>query len=306
MAYDVILRGGTLYDGSGGQARRADVAVLGDQVAAVGELRGESAALEIDVRGWQSRPASSTCSVGRSKSLIEDGRSQSEIRQGVTLEVMGEGTSMGPLSAAMKAGGPRSYLATGRYSVRRRVDDAGRVSRISGAARRFDCNIASFVGVPTLRVHDDRLRRPSADGRRTGAHVRLAASGDARRRDGHVRRADLSACFLRQHRGTDRAGESGGRIRRHVYLAPAQRRRRSSSKQLDELIRIAREAGTQRRNLSPQSGGSRNWRKMDEVIPHVEAARAEGLHDHRRYVYVPGRRHRPERLHPALGARRRR
>src|SRR4051794_25049695 len=95
--YDVVIRGGTIYDGGGGAPFAGDVAVRGDRIVAIGAVRGRGAR-EIDARGLAVAPGFINMLSWANESLIEDGRSQSDIRQGVTLEVMGEGWSMGPLN----------------------------------------------------------------------------------------------------------------------------------------------------------------------------------------------------------------
>src|SRR6187200_63665 len=100
--YDVVLRGGTIYDGSGKPGVVGDVAIKGDAIAAIGDLANAKAKAEIDVKGLAVSPGFINMMCWSNESLIEDGRSQSDIRQGVTLEVMGEGTSMGPLTDEMK------------------------------------------------------------------------------------------------------------------------------------------------------------------------------------------------------------
>ena len=100
--YDVVLRGGTVYDGSGSAGVRADVAINGDRVAAIGDLAGTKAKSEIDAKGLAIAPGFINMMSWSNESLIEDGRSQGDIRQGVTLEVLGEGNSMGPLNEEMK------------------------------------------------------------------------------------------------------------------------------------------------------------------------------------------------------------
>jgi len=101
-SFDVVIRGGTVYDGSGGKPRKADVGIRGDRVVAIGEISAEGAAKVIDASGLAVAPGFINMLSWSNESLLVDGRSQSEIRQGVTLEVMGEGTSMGPLNADMK------------------------------------------------------------------------------------------------------------------------------------------------------------------------------------------------------------
>src|SRR5579883_2123471 len=101
--YDVIIRGGTVYDGSGGPPVAADVAIRGDRIAAVGDLGGAKARREIDARGRAVAPGFINMLSWAPDSLLADGRSQGDIRQGVTLEVFGEGESYGPLTDALKA-----------------------------------------------------------------------------------------------------------------------------------------------------------------------------------------------------------
>ena len=100
--YDLVLRGGTIYDGSGGTPHVGDLAIEGDRIAFVGRPGSVRAEREIDVRGLAVAPGFINMLSWSTESLIEDGSSQSEIRQGVTLEVMGEGWSMGPLNDEMK------------------------------------------------------------------------------------------------------------------------------------------------------------------------------------------------------------
>src|SRR5258706_374855 len=93
-AFDVVIRGGTVYDGSGGKPRRADVGIRGDRIVAIGEIAAEDATKVIDAHGLAVAPGFINMLSWSNESLLVDGRSQSEIRQGVTLEVMCEGTSM--------------------------------------------------------------------------------------------------------------------------------------------------------------------------------------------------------------------
>ena len=103
-AYDVVIRGGTLYDGSGAAPVVGDIALKGDRIVAVGTVAGRGRT-EIDAKGMAVAPGFINMLSWATESLIADPRSLSDIRQGVTLEVMGEGWSMGPFNATMKAGG---------------------------------------------------------------------------------------------------------------------------------------------------------------------------------------------------------
>ena len=133
--HDMVIRGGRIYDGRGGAPFQGDVAVDGDTIAAIGEagtLRGRN---EIDAGGLAVAPGFINMLSWANVTLLEDGRSQSDLRQGVTLEVMGEGWSMGPLDGAMKAerdaqleciAGPDTTEAVMAYMEKRDPEFTGR------------------------------------------------------------------------------------------------------------------------------------------------------------------------------------
>ena len=158
--YDLLIRNGTLYDGSGGEPFVADIAVVADRIAAIGSDIG-TAEIEIDATGLAVAPGFINVLSWANTTLIEDGRSISDIRQGVTLEVMGEGWSMGPLNAQMKRdmldqqGDIRfdvEWTTLGEYL--QFLQDRG-----------VSTNVASFVGATTVRIHELGYedRAPSAE-----------------------------------------------------------------------------------------------------------------------------------------------
>src|SRR5713101_4065259 len=100
--FDVLIRNGTIYDGSGAPPVKRDIGIIKDRIAAVGVLGKERSGIEIDATGLAVAPGFINMLSWANESLIADGRSQSDIRQGVTLEIMGEGESMGPLNAEMR------------------------------------------------------------------------------------------------------------------------------------------------------------------------------------------------------------
>jgi N-acyl-D-amino-acid deacylase len=147
-AYDIVIRGGTVYDGTGGPPRRADVAVQGDRIAAVGQLPDAGARLVIDASGLAVAPGFVNMLSHSETSLIADGRSQSEIRQGVTTQIFGEG-SMGPLSDAMKA---RRVAAMG--DLRYDIAWTTLAEYLEHLERRgIAQNVGSFVSAATVREH---------------------------------------------------------------------------------------------------------------------------------------------------------
>src|SRR5687767_11891052 len=100
QTFDVLIRNGTVYDGTGGPGRRVDVGVRGDRIAGVGDFAQAKAGLVIDADGLAVAPGFINMLSWSTESLLVDGRSQGEIRQGVTTQIFGEGSSMGPLNAA--------------------------------------------------------------------------------------------------------------------------------------------------------------------------------------------------------------
>ena len=143
--YDVIVRGGMVFDGLGNAPRQADLGIAGDRIAAIGSLGRARGALEIDARGQAVAPGFVNMLSWSNESLIEDGRSQGDIRQGVTLEVMGEGTSMGPLSAEMKARAVRE-----QGDIHYPVTWTSLADYLSFLEHKgVSCNVASFIGAGT-------------------------------------------------------------------------------------------------------------------------------------------------------------
>src|SRR5688500_17360021 len=147
--FDVIIRGGTVYDGTGAPGRRIDVAIRGDRIAGVGDFRSAQASTVVDASGLAVAPGFINMLSWSTESLIADGRSQGEVRQGVTTQIFGEGGSMGPLNAAMK---------------RRALEQMGDIkfeitwTTLSEYLRELERrgvsqNVASFIGATTIREH---------------------------------------------------------------------------------------------------------------------------------------------------------
>lgn len=271
-AYDVIVRGGTVYDGSGAAPVVADVAIADDTVAAIGDLGGASAALEVDAAGMAVSPGFINMLSWATESLIVDGRSLGDIRQGVTLEIFGEGESMGPLNPAMK-----TEMQEQQGDLRYDVVWTTLAEYLDHLVERgISTNVASFIGATTVRVHElgyeDRPPTPEELGRMQEL-VRDAM------RDGALGVGSSLIYAPAFYADTDElialasaAGEFGGSYISHM---------RSEGNQLleavDELIAIAREAGVPAEIYHLKAAGESNWAKMDEVIRRVEEARAAGL-----------------------------
>src|SRR6266436_6596408 len=148
--YDVLIRNGLIYDGSGKAPFKGDVAVKGDTIAAVGQLRGARGKTELDGKGLAVAPGFINMLSWATESLIEDGRSQSDIRQGVTLEVFGEGSSMGPLNEQMK-----KETLEQQGDIKYPIEWTTLAEYLDYLVKRgVSCNVASFVGATTVRVHE--------------------------------------------------------------------------------------------------------------------------------------------------------
>jgi N-acyl-D-amino-acid deacylase len=269
---DVVLRGGTIYDGSGAEGVTGDVALRGDSIVAVGDIGALRGATEIDVRGLAVAPGFINMLSWATESLLEDGTAQSDIRQGVTLEVFGEGESMGPLTEGMKADMLRfqgdirfeiAWTTLGEYLEH--LEDKG-----------VAVNVASFVGATTVRVHELGYadRPPTADElRRMQDLVREAmAEGALGVGSSLIYAPAFYADTPELVALVEAAAESGG-----MYISHMRSEGNRLLESVDELIHIARESGAAAEIYHLKAAGQENWPKMDEVIRRVEEARGEGL-----------------------------
>lgn len=270
-AYDLVIRGGTVYDGSGAPGYAGDVAVKDDRIVAVGRVEGRGAR-EVRADGLAVAPGFINMLSWSTESLIEDGRSQSDIRQGVTLEVMGEGWSMGPLNPEMKAKTverqgdvrfPVSWTTLGEYL---------RFLEAKGIAT----NVASFVGATTVRIHElgERDVDPTPEQlARMRALVRQAMDEGAMGVGSSLIYAP--AFYAETPELIALATESarcGG-----MYISHIRNESDHILDAVDELIEIARKSGGPAEIYHLKQAGAANWDKLDAVIARVEAARAAGL-----------------------------
>lgn len=269
---DLIIRNGTIYDGLGKKAFAADVAVRGEKIIAVGALKDFHAKREVDARGLAVAPGFINMLSQAQESLIEDGRSQGDIRQGVTLEVMGEGESMGPLNDKMKEDA-KKFQADIKYDVTW-TTLGGYLELL--AKRGVSCNVASFIGAATPRVHEIGYvdRAPTAEElERMKQLVRQAMEEGAM----GVASALIYAPGFYAH--TDElialakvAAEFDG-----MYISHMRSEGNNLAGAVDEFIRIAREAGIRAEIYHFKAAGKSNWPKLKAAIAKIEAARRSGL-----------------------------
>jgi N-acyl-D-amino-acid deacylase len=269
--YDVIVRGGTVYDGSGGAPVRADIGIRKDRIENIGDLKGARGRTEIDARGLAAAPGFINMMSGP-ETLFADGKSQSDLRQGVTLEVFGEGESMGPLTPEMRKyfeGMPSDIKYPMPWSTL-----AGGLQTL--AARGISCNIASFVGAATIRENvlgfADRAPSP-AELWRMRALTRQAMKEGAL----GVASALIYAPGAYAKTGELIAVAEEARKSNGIYISHIRSEGDRLVEAVDELIAIARAAKIRAEIYHLKAAGRDNWGKLGEVIKHVEAARAEGL-----------------------------
>jgi N-acyl-D-amino-acid deacylase len=283
--YDLIIAGGTVYDGSGAAPTVGDVAITGDRIMAVGDLGGATAREVIDATGMAVSPGFVNMLSWAVTDLIIDGRSQGDIRQGVTLEVFGEGSSMGPLNQTMK-----DEFLDGFASE---VGDSARAAELLGGSlevpwttlgeyleflerKGVATNVASFLGATTVRIHElgEADRQPDA-----AALERMRALVRAAMEEGAM---GIGSSLIYPPAGfasteeliaiAEVAGQHGG-----MYISHIRSEGNRLLEAVDELIRISREAGLPAEIYHLKAAGESNWGKLEEVIAKVEAARAEGL-----------------------------
>jgi N-acyl-D-amino-acid deacylase len=270
--YDVILRGGTLYDGTGEDPITADIAFNGDLIAAIGDLSDAHGTREIDVKGLAVAPGFINMMCWANESLIEDGRSQSDIRQGVTLEVMGEGQSMGPLNDRML---DEMIQDQGdiKYEVTWRTLD-GYLSHLE--KRGVSPNVASFIGAASPRVYvigyDDRAPSPGELEEMQDLVRQAMKEGALGVASSLVYPPGFFASTEELVALAKAAAESKG-----IYISHLRSEGDELIEALQEFLRIARESGARSEIYHLKAAGRANWPKLDQAIQMIEAARAEGL-----------------------------
>ncbi len=147
--FDVIIKGGTIFDGSGAEPKHADVGIRGDRIAGVGDFRTAKAKTVVDATGLAVAPGFINMLSWSTVSLIQDGRSQSEIRQGVTTEIMGEGESMGPVNDRV-----RDHMLRTQGDIKYDIKWNTLAEYLHYLeSRGVSCNVASFIGATTIREY---------------------------------------------------------------------------------------------------------------------------------------------------------
>ena len=270
-SFDVVLRNGRLCDGSGSPCAPGGVAINGDTIAKTGDVAVDRGRIDIDVHGQVIAPGFINMMSGES-SLFADGRGLSDLRQGVTLEIFGEGESMGPLNDGMRAE-QQHQQSDIKYDITWRTLAEG----LETLARRgVSPNIASFIGAATPRVYAlgranrapspaelDQMRALTAkameDGALGVASALIYQPGNYARTDELIALAEVAARY------------------KGVYISHIRNEGDHELEAIDELIAIARQARIPAEIYHLKVSGAKNWKNLPDVLRKIEAARAEGL-----------------------------
>ncbi|MBK8813733.1 MAG: D-aminoacylase [Acidobacteria bacterium] len=271
-AFDIIIKGGTVYDGTGRRPVRTDVGIKDDKVAKIGDLGRANAALVIDAKGMAVAPGFINMLSWSTESLIVDPRSLGELKQGVTTQIFGEGWSMGPLNDKMKKA-MKDDQGDLKYDIEwTTLSDYLNYLEKRGVSQ----NVASYVGATTIRMHV----LGEADVQPTPAQLQqMRDLVEAEMRAGALGIGSSLIYAPAFYAKTEElielckvAAKYKGKYISHM---------RSEGNQLieavEELIRISREAKIPAEIYHLKAGGKDNWAKMDKVLAMVEAARKSGM-----------------------------
>jgi len=282
--YDVLIKNAQIIDGSGKPSYNGDIGINADTIAAIGNLQNAKGKLEIDASGLVVAPGFINMLSWAGESLIEDGKSQSDIRQGVTLEILGEGESMGPLTPATK-----KYLKNQQGVITYDIEWTTLGEYLNFLVKKgVSQNVASFVGATTLRMNV------------IGFDNKVATKQDL----------DSMKLMLKQAMEEGAMGISTALIYAPAYYSSTEELielskvaseydgmyishiRNQSNKlleSLDELIRIASEANIRAEVYHLKQIGKVNWNKYTAVVTKIDSARKAGLKiTANMYPYVAG------------------
>ena len=270
--FDVIIKGGTLYDGTGAEARITDIAIRADRIAGIGDLANATAKTTIDARGLAVAPGFINMLSWSTESLIQDGRSQSEIRQGVTTEIMGEGESMGPVNDRL-----RQYMLKNQADIKYEIKWNTLAEYLQYLEKRgISCNAASFLGATTVRAYvigfNDRIPTPQE----------MDQMRELVRKEMEAGALGIGTSLIYPpafYAKTDELIELCKVAARYKgkYISHMRSEGNQLLEALDELFRIAREANIPAEIYHIKAAGQKNWPKVDELLARIEKAQKDGL-----------------------------
>src|SRR5436305_431902 len=270
--FDVVIKNGAVYDGAGTEAQNVDLAIKGDRITGLGDYSKASAKTIVNASGLAVAPGFINMLSWSTESLIQDGRSQSELRQGVTTEIMGEGESMAPVNDRLRA-----YAMKNQSDIKYDIKWNTLAEYLQYLEKRgISCNVASFLGATTVRAYvigfDDRAPTPAE----------MDQMRELVRKEMEAGALGIGTSLIYPpafYAKTDElielcrvAAQYKGKYISHM---------RSEGNQLfeafDELLRIAREANIPAEIYHIKAAGQKNWPKVDELLARIEKAQKDGL-----------------------------
>jgi len=270
--FDVIIKGGTVYDGSGSEGQHLDLAIKGDRIAGVGDFKSAKAKATVDATGLAVAPGFINMLSWSNESLIQDGRSQSEIRQGVTTEIMGEGESMGPVNDRV-----REHMLREQKDIKYEIKWNTLAEYLQYLEMRgVSCNVASFLGATTVRENvigfEDKAPTPQ----------QLDEMRELVRREMEAGALGIGTSLIYPpafYAKTDELIELCKVAAKYQgkYISHMRSEGNRLLEAFDELLRIAREANIPAEIYHIKAAGQQNWGKIDNLLSGVEAAQKEGL-----------------------------
>jgi N-acyl-D-amino-acid deacylase len=283
--YDIIIKNGLVYDGNGGEPQKADIAIMADTIAFIGDLSGQSGTKQtIDANGLVISPGFVNMLSWSTESLIQDGRSLGEIKEGVTLEVMGEGDSMGPLSDSVKA-----YAQRLQGDIKYKIEWTTLGEYLNYLEKRgVSTNVASFVGAATVRAnvlgYANRPPKPE-ELDRMRQQVRTAMEEGAMGVGSSL--IYVPGTYANTYELTELAkvaSEYGG-----MYISHIRSEGNKLLEATDEIIKIGKDANIHAEIYHLKAAGKDNWHKLDLVINKIDSARKAGINvTTDMYTYVAG------------------
>jgi|GEM_PF-73260 len=270
--FDMIIRGGTVYDGSGSKPRVADVGLQGDKIAAVGDLSEATAKTVVDAKGLAVAPGFINMLSWSNESLLADGLSQSELRQGVTTQIMGEGDSMGPVNEAIK-----KRMKTEQTDIKYEIEWQTLSDYLTFLERRgVTQNVASFLGATTVREYvvgrGDRKATPEE-------MDRMRKLVELEMRNGALGIGSALEYAPAYYADTAELIELCKVAAKYKgkYISHMRSEGRRLLEGIDEVIAISREAKIPAEIYHFKAAGKDNWSKLDAAVARIEAARMDGL-----------------------------
>src|SRR5216110_3498572 len=270
--FDVIIKGGTVYDGTGAEPRHVDLAICGDRIAGVGDFKDAKAKTIIDATGLAVAPGFINMLSWSNESLIQDGRSQSEIRQGVTTEIMGEGESMGPVNDRV-----REHMLREQKDIHYEIKWNTLAEYLRYLETRgVSCNVASFIGATTIRENvigfEDKAPTPE----------QLDQMRELVRKEMEAGALGIGTSLIYPpafYAKTDELIELCKVAAKYhgKYISHMRSEGNQLLESLDELIRISREARIPAEVYHIKAAGEKNWPKEDELLARIEAAQKDGM-----------------------------